>query len=171
MKRITTFFALLGLLFIGCEGSVGPPGPPGIPGEDGINGILGQVFEAEAFFTSGNDYQFLVDIPSNIEVFESDVVIAYILVRVENDLDIWEPLPQTLFFGKDILLYSFDHTLFDVNFFLDGTINLASLDPSFTDGIIFRVAVIPADYAEQIDVNKLENVMQAFKIDKVKRVN
>lgn len=171
MRKITTLFAFLGLLLVACEGSVGPPGPPGAPGEDGTNGILGQVFEVEAFFTSGNDYQYLVDIPSNIEVFESDVVMAYILAGVDNDVDIWEPLPQSLFFGKDILLYGFDHTQFDVNFFLDGTINLASLDPDFKDEIIFRVAVIPAEYAKQIDVDKLENVMKTFEIEKVRRVD
>lgn len=170
MKKIITLF--LGLMFVlsSCEGPVGPPGPPGAPGSDGTNGILGQVFEVEAYFTSGNDYQYLVQIPQSIEVYESDVVMAYILVGVDDGIDIWEPLPQTLFLGKEILLYGFDHTLFDVNLFLDGNVYLPGLDPSYTDEVVFRIAVIPADFAAQIDVNKLDHVMKALNVQKVSKL-
>ena len=171
MRIISTLFLLMTFLFISCEGSVGPPGPPGIPGEDGTNGILGQVIEAQVDFTKNNGYEFFVDIPSYIEVYDSDIIMAYILVAVENDVDIWEPLPQTLFFGNDILLYGYDHTMFDVRFFMDGTVNFGALDPYYTDGIIFRIAIIPADYAKSIDVNKFETVMTALKIENIKRIN
>lgn len=171
MRIISTLFLLMTFLLISCEGSVGPPGPPGIPGEDGINGILGQVIEARVDFNQNNGYEFFVDIPSDIEVYDSDIIMAYILVAVENDVDIWEPLPQTLFFGNDILLYGFDHTMFDVRFFMDGTVNFGLLDPYYTDDIIFRIAIIPADYAKSIDVNKFETVMSALKIESIKRVN
>ena len=112
---------------------------------------------------------YLVDIPTNIEVFDTDVVMAYILTGIDDDVDIWEPLPQTIFFEDGILLYGFNHTFFDVNFFLDGTEDFASLDPLFTDGVVFRVAIIPAAFAETLDLTNINDVMSAMEIENVER--
>jgi hypothetical protein len=175
-KYLTLFTGIAGsfiLLFglVSCEGPAGPPGPPGFDGADGADGLIGTVFEAEVDFNPSNDYSGFVEFPGNVEVFESDVVVAYILTAVEDGTDIWEPLPQTLFFGPDILLYGYDHTVFDIRFFLDGTVVFANLDPVFTDGIIFRIAIIPAAFAEDLDVNNLEDVMNALNVDQVERIN
>jgi hypothetical protein len=174
MRIVSTLFILVTFLFISCEGSTGIPGPPGVPGppgEDGLDGIIGQVFEAQVDFNKSNGYEFLVEIPSDIEVYDSDIIMCYILVGDDNWVDIWEPLPQTLFFGDDILLYGFDHTQFDVNFFMDGTVDFGGLDSFYTDGLIFRIAIIPADYAKSIDVNKMETVIMALKVEDIKRIN
>jgi hypothetical protein len=172
MKNIS----ILVLLFVGiltsCDGGIGPQGPPGFDGFDGLDGadgLIGSIFEVEADFTP-DEYEFFVDIPASIEVFDTDIVMAYILSGVDNDVDIWEPLPQTLFFGNEILLYGYDYTFFDVRFFLDGTINLNSLDPLYTDNIIFRIAVIPADFAESINTLNLDEVMGAMNVERVERV-
>ncbi len=171
MKRITVLLALFALLLISCEGSTGPPGPPGPEGPPGADGLIGSVFEVQVDFTASNGYRAFVDIPSSIVVYESDVVMAYILADVVDGLDIWEPLPQTLFLGNEILLYGFDYTYVDVSFFMDGTVNFGLLDPSFRNDIVFRVAVIPADFARAIDVNDLSQVMRALQTDAVMRVN
>ena len=76
-------------------------------------------------------------------------------------------MPQTLFFGDEILLYGYDYTFADVRLFMDGTVNFAGLDPVFTDGVVFRIAVIPADFAKQVDTGKLEDVLQALDMDEV----
>lgn len=166
--------SIIVLLFVGiltsCEGDIGPQGPPGFDGLDGADGLIGSIFEVEADFNP-NEYEFFVDIPSSIEVFDTDVVIAFILSGVDNNVDIWEPLPQTLFFGNDILLYGYDYTSFDVRFFLDGTIDLNSLDPLYTDNVIFRVAVIPADFAGSINTLNLEEVMDAMNVNNVERIH
>ena len=176
MKRhITLFMAVIGAFvisysFSSCEGPQGPPGPPGLPGADGL---IGSIFEAEVDFTPGNNYIQVIEFPNSIEVFDTDVVVAYILIDVDNGTDIWEPLPQTLFLGNEILLYGFDHTFADIRFFLDGTVDLDLLyqeEPSFTDGIIFRVAIIPADFAQSIDLNKMEDVMNALNVQDVNKV-
>ena len=174
MRIVSTLFLLVTFLFISCEGSTGIPGPPGVPGppgEDGIDGVIGQVFEAEVNFNKSNGYEELVEIPGDIEVYESDIIMCYILVGNDNGVDIWEPLPQTLFFGDDILLYGFDHTQYDVNFFMDGTVDFGGLDPFYTDDLIFRIAIIPADYAKSIDVNKIETVIMALKVENIIRIN
>ena len=170
MKKISLLLSFIVVLFISCEGDPGPPGFDGLDGLDGADGLIGTIFEVEADFTADNGYEYLVDIPLEIEVFDTDVVMAYILTGVDNDIDIWEPLPQTLFFGNDILLYGFDHTVSDVRFFLDGTIDFETLDPLFTDDIIYRVAVIPAAFAEKIDVLNIDEVMNAMKIESIDRI-
>ena len=170
MKKISILVVLFAVLLTACEGEMGPPGPPGLDGLDGADGLIGSIFEVQADFNP-DGFEFFVEIPSTIEVFDTDVVIAYILSGVENNVDIWEPLPQTLFFGNDILLYGYDYTYFDVRFFLDGTIDLYSLSPLYTDNVIFRVAVIPADFAGSINTLNLEEVMAAMNVKTIERIN
>lgn len=169
MKKRYTLI-LLALILISCEGPVGPPGPPGLPGQDGT-GLLGQVFEVVADLNAGTNFEYFVEIPSDIEVFESDVVMVYRLMDVFEGSDIWEPLPQTIFRDSGILLYGFDYTLFDVRLFLDGDADFGRLDRDDTDGLIYRIAIIPADFAKDIDVKKMSKVMEVLKIKDVKRVN
>lgn len=160
MKKLF-LLPLISLLFLSCEGPMGSPGRDGIDGADGIN-IIGQMFEATVSFNSENEYKVFVDIPSQIEIFDTDIIIAYILVGEYEGRDIWEPLPQTLFFENKILLYGYDYTYFDVSFFLDGTVDLDYLDPSFTQNIVFRIAVLPADQVQGLDLNNMDNVLNAM---------
>ena len=157
MKKLL-LLPILALLFISCEG---PMGPPGRDGQDGVN-ILGQIFETTVSFNSNDDYSVFVDIPSQIEVYDTDIIVAYILVGDFEGIDIWEPLPQTLFFEDGTLLYGFNYTLADVSFFLDGTVDLDYLDQGFTQNIVFRVAVLPADAVQGMDLSNMENVLNAI---------
>jgi len=161
--------SFLAVLFISCTGDIGPQGPPGFDGTDGADGLIGSIFEVEVTFTEADDYVFFTEIPTSIEVFDTDIVIAYILAGVDNGVDIWEPLPQTLFFDDGILLYGYDYTLNDVNFFIDGTIDPTTLDALFTDDILFRVAVIPADFATGINTANINEVMSAMNVESVER--
>ena len=170
MKKLFTLLFTASLLFVSCESEPGPPGPPGPSGEDGIN-ILGQVFEAEVDFIAANDFEELVLFRDNVEVFDTDVVVAYILTDIVDGLDVWEPLPQTLFFGDEILLYGFNYTVGDILFFLDGTVDLNNLSPDYTDNIIFRIAILPADMAESVDINSLESVMSAIQNKEIMQLN
>ncbi len=173
MKKILALLTIILILFISCEGPVGPPGPPGPRGQDGLDGvnILGQIFEVEVDFNTGNNFEVFVQFPNQIEVFDTDVVVSYILVGNENGVDIWEPLPQTLFFNEGILLYGFNYTFADIVFFLDGTIFLEDLSSDLTQGIIFRTAILPADAALDLDLNNMESVMGSLKNQEVIRLN
>ena len=170
MKKISVHVLLFAALLTSCEGDIGPQGPPGLDGLDGADGLIGSIFEVEVDFNP-DGYESFVNIPASIEVFDTDIVIAFILSGVDNNIDIWEPLPQTLFFGNDILLYGYDYTYFDVRFFLDGTIDPNSLDPLYINNIIFRVAAIPADFAGSINTLNLDEVMGALNVNNVERVN
>ena len=174
MKKFSMLLSFIAVLFISCEGEPGPAGFDGLNGRDGLDGadgLIGSIFEADITFTADNDYQDLVDFPTSIEVLTSDIVIAYILSGNDNGVDIWEPLPQTLFFEEnDILLYGYDHTDANIRFFMDGTVDFETLDPLYTDGVIFRVAIIPANLATKINTLDINEVMGALKVEKVERV-
>ncbi len=92
-------------------------------------------------------------------------------MEVFDDTDVWEPLPQTIFRGNNILLYGFDYTIFDVRLFLDGTVNFGQLDPEDTDGLIFRIAIIPADFAKGVNLKKMDEVIKALHVEDIKRIN
>jgi hypothetical protein len=146
MKNLLLFLALSATVFLtSCEGDPGPPGEPGI-------NILGQVFEVTVNFTPGNDFSQVVDFPSNVEVFESDAVLVYLLEDVipggGGTIDVWSQLPQTFFIGNNTLVYNFDHTFLDVRLFLDGNFDLTTLGSAFTDNQTFRIAIVPSEFAD-----------------------
>lgn len=170
MKKLFTLLFVSSLLVVSCVSEPGPPGPPGPAGEDGIN-ILGQVFEADVNFNAANNFEELVVFPSEIEVFDTDVVLAYMLTDVVDGLDVWEPLPITLFLGNELLLYGFNYTVGDILFFLDGTVDLNDLPSELTDNIVFRIAILPADMAENVDVSNLDSVMSALQNKEIMQLN
>ncbi len=115
--------------------------------------ILNQVFETTVSFTNSNDYSQLVNIPQDIVVYESDVILVYWLEDVISDgsggtFDVWTPLPQTIYTTQGSFQYSFNHTFIDVFLFLQGDINLDSLSSSLTNNQTFRIAVVGAEFAK-----------------------
>lgn len=147
MKYIVLFLAVSSSFFFSsCEGPTGPPGEPGI-------NILGQVFEVTVDFTVGNDFQQLVSIPNNVEVFESDVILVYWLEDVVpgggGTIDLWSQLPQTIYLdGGGSFQYTFNHSFIDVLLFLQGDIDLSTLGNGFTNDQVFRIAVVPSEFAD-----------------------
>ena len=61
------------------------------------------------------------------------------------------PLPTTYFdTGGGTFLYTFNHTYFDVKFFLDGNFNLNTLGAEWTQNQLFRIAIVPAEYGDAL---------------------
>jgi hypothetical protein len=170
MKTITGLLLILTLIFAAsCEG---PMGPPGIDGIDGDN-LLGTVIEIEGDFTPANDYLLYYAFPNNLEIYDGDVVLVYILwetVQTNNGglTDVWRLLPQTVILNDGVLQYNFDYTTADVQIFLEGTSNFNNLLPAETDDQVFRIAVLPAallksaiiDYKDYNEVMKSLNITQ-----------
>ena len=166
MKYFSNILLAFAVLFFSCEGDPGPPGPPGLDGLNGVN-ILGTVFETQPVnFNAGNEFSTLFSFPNNFEVFDTDVVLVYLLEDVTDDgiggqADIWTPLPQTYFLDEGTLLYSFNHTYFDVAIFLDGDYDLSLTPNGFSQGQIFRIVVVPADAFNSFDLDA-SNFFQVF---------
>jgi hypothetical protein len=144
MKKISAIIILLtSVLILSCEGPVGPPGQDG-------NSLIGSIFEMKGDFKASNNYELFFDFPQNLEIFETDVVLVYILWEVATvngiQTDVWRLLPQTIILDDGILQYNFDYTVNDVRIFLEGTTNFSNLLPAETNNQIFRIAVLPADF-------------------------
>lgn len=164
MKKLFSLLALFSLVLVSCEGDPGPPGPQG---PSGLDGLIGSVFEYQVTFDNLNDDIPVAtyDFPSNLEIFDTDVVLAYVLIDVIEGVDVWEPLPRTLYFNDGgILSYGFNYTAFDIQFFMDGNVDYNSLAIEYTDDLIMRVAVVPADLIAEIDVNDMSQVMSVANI-------
>lgn len=159
MKKLASIIlAVAALIFVSCDGEMGPPG------EDAF---IGTVFEIEGDFTAGNDYTLYTEYPSNLTVYDSDVVLVYILWDVVDGLDIWRLLPQTVVLDEGVIQYNFDYTVADVQAFMEFTVPEGSLRPAETENQVFRIAVLPADFAalKSVDVSDFNSIMKAPNIE------
>ncbi|MGK0386120.1 MAG: hypothetical protein ACI849_000727 [Patiriisocius sp.] len=144
MKNLFLFLSLSSFLFISsCSND----------DDDQEISEIGQVFETTLDFTFDNDYSQLVNIPSYVDVYESDVILVYWLEDVipgnnGESFDLWSPLPQTIYLDGGSFQYTFNHTFIDVLLFLQGDINLNTLGSDFTNNQTFRIAVVPAEFAD-----------------------
>jgi hypothetical protein len=153
-----------------------------VPGHDGKDGesLIGSVFEIKGDFTQSNDWKLYYKFPSTFQVFETDVVLVYILWDQVTDKsgkvqDVWRLLPQTVVLKEGILIYNFDYTLNDVEIFLGGTMDFNKLLPAEYKDQVFRIVVLPADFAMQnsINLNNFDMVMKSLSVqpEAIKRID
>lgn len=151
MKKISTFkiIALL-MVLAGCSGPVGPVGPKGDTGDQGPAGESSYVFEFDKINFTAPNYDVLLTYPSSFEGFDTDVTMVYLLWGTDEvngeTVDIWRPLPQTIFKTNGQLVYNYDFTKNDVRLFLTANISLDGLTAIDTDGWVVRVVVIPGNF-------------------------
>lgn len=158
MKKIITLVFVLAMVLTACSGDQGPAGPPGIDG-----GVLeSSAFEIEIDYNAANNFSHTENY--GFKVLESDVTLVYISWETKDGNETWRLLPQNVIFDDGTLIYNFDFTQTYVNFFLDGTKDLSTLDAEWTQKQIYRVVVIPANNIG-IDVSNLNDVMQAYNIE------
>ncbi len=166
-------------LLAACEGIPGRDGLDGIDGKDGVN-LLGSVFEIEGDFTAANDWTLYFAFPNTIKVFESDVVLVYLLWETvtgsdNKPMDVWRLLPQTIVLDEGILQYNYDFTLADVQVFLGGTVDFNTLLPAESQDQVFRIVVLPADFAinNSLDVSNYNLIMKSLGVpeDRIEKIN
>jgi len=170
MKTITniTFLSLL-LLTASCE----------IYTETDENRViketyLGKIFEVEGDFLKKNDYEIYYSFPTSFKVFETDVVLVYLLWETTTvngkTTDVWRLLPQTILLDDGLLQYNFDYTVKDVKIFLDGTTDFSKLLAAETMDQVFRIAVLPAEFAKlkSVDIGNFNSILNSpeIKLDK-----
>ena len=160
MKKFTLIlFIAITAIFSSCEG------PMGLPGNDGEDGgiMLASIFEIQDNFTSSNDYKLYFEFPNDFEIYNTDIVLVYILWDNVNGLDIWRLMPQTTVLHNGVIQYNFDYTVADVQVYLDFTIPENDLTPADTDNQVFRIAVVPADFTakKSVDINDFNSILHA----------
>lgn len=167
MKKLLSLLVVASVFFVSCS-SDGEPGPPGPPGQDGIDGVnvVGQAFEINVDFIESADYSIFADIPTNIEVLDSDIVLVYWLEFEDNGNDVWNLIPQTIYFDDGQFQYNYNHTAFDVNIYLQGNIDLNTLGERYTQDQVFKIVVLPVDYAENnnVDVSDYQQLKSQLNI-------
>jgi hypothetical protein len=158
MKKIVSVLFVFALLFTSCQGE---------DGEDG--GIfLGQSFEREIDLVATNNYQQTVEIPLNIDLYDTDMVLVYRLLGQSGGYDIWKPLPETVYtnFGEEFQ-YNFEHNFDFVTIFIDApsTFNYNNLLSGDTLDQIFRIVVLPVDFvnSKNIDITNYDEVIKYTK--------
>jgi hypothetical protein len=130
----------------------------GIDGRDGSDGglIVSSAFEIVVDFNIQNNYQIVESY--GFDVYDYDVTLVYILWETDNGQEVWRLLPQsTVFVGGATLNYNFDFTQTDVKLFLEGTANFNNLDAVWTQEVVFRIVVVPADNVSSLDNPKISD--------------
>ena len=178
MKQIYLLFALLTMVvFSSCEGPIGPAGRDGFDGLDGRDGsdgvnTLSQVIEIQTSFDANNGYEQLYTFPQSVQVFESDLILVYLLFEQTTDnqgnsIDVWRLMPQTRILDQGLLQYNYDHTFIDVRLFLESDFDLSLLGAGDLENQIFRIAVVPGEYANagKMNLSSLEEVMHILNVE------
>ncbi|MDY2587577.1 dihydrolipoamide dehydrogenase [Winogradskyella aquimaris] len=165
MRKLTFLLFSLTFLLTACEGDPGPPGPPGLNGQNGVN-FVGQSFERTVNFTNANGYFADIEIPLDIDLLESDMVLVYRLVGVDNDgFDFWRPLPETAYTDDGgEFQYNFDHNFdfVDIYLYAPPSFDLGSIPEINRIDQIFRIVILPVDFinSNNIDINNFNDVVQ-----------
>lgn len=129
------------------------------------NFFVAQSFERTTDLVAPN-YEASFEIPLNIQLVESDMVLVYHLVGVDNEgFDIWRLMPDTVYTndGQEFQ-YNFEHNFDFVTVFIEGpsTFDFNSLVPGDTLDQTFRIVVLPVDFFNSgiVDITNMNDVMQ-----------
>ena len=163
LAQLLILFATISL--VSCEGPMGPIGPPGLDGD----AIIGTIFEIEDDFTPANEYRLVFGFPKSFKMYDTDIVLVYMLWEVYDGKDVWRLMPQTIVLKEiyddwvetDVLQYNFDSTISDVQIFLEGTMDFSTLLPAETKNQVFRIVVLPAAFAAKANVNNFDALIKS----------
>jgi hypothetical protein len=166
MRNILSLITVFALLLTACEGPQGFDGRDGLNGQDGQDGVnfVGQSFERTISFTSDNFYQDSFEIPLDIELLETDMVLVYRLVGESNGSDVWRLLQETVYTNNGgQFQYNFEHNFDFVTVYIDApsTFDFNSLLDSDRIDQIFRTVILPVDFvnSNNIDIYDAQTVM------------
>ncbi|WP_281986296.1 hypothetical protein [Aquimarina aggregata] len=165
MKKILTLFCLTALLLTSCNND-----------DDFDNDTFARTFEVTRTFNAANNFADEAVVPNNVEVFDADVALVFILDPIRSAAeggDVWEPLPKTFNFAPgEFARFSFNF-IFDertnkasIEFVLESD-DLTSLNSDITDNQVFRIVIVPSSFASdsKVDLNDLNAVKSALNLE------
>lgn len=153
------FIILFAFFFTSCgEGPAGPQGPAGPE-------VLPISFEFNATLVQENGFEDFHDIPAQIDVFDSDMVLVYILEDFieEEDLDVWRQLPLTEFTSQGTTIINFDFSAVDIRVFMEANYVMGPNDGF--EGVLMRAVHIPADFLGKFKNDAFKNVQSLNEIE------
>ncbi|WP_036498173.1 hypothetical protein, partial [Nitrosococcus oceani] len=76
-------------------------------------------------------------------------------------------IPQNFFLSGGTIQYVSTHTSNDVQIFIDGNFNMANISTEFTDNQIFRIVILPSEFAPNAKVDKanIDAVMRTLNLE------
>lgn len=138
---------------------------------------IGQTFEVgniDFETTDGFQANVNVVVPNSIVVFNSDVPLVFVLdpiLTAENGVDVFEPLPRTFFFNNGgFAQYRFNFIfdeqtgIFDLDLILESD-DFDALGNDFTQNQVFRIVVVPAEFAQTHSTDNLDTVLSELNLD------
>lgn len=138
---------------------------------------IGQTFEiGNIDFVTADGFQATVNVvvPNTIEVFSSDVPLVFVLDPVataNNGVDVFEPLPRTFFFNNGgFAQYRFNFifdgpsSIFDLDLVLESD-DFDALGADFTQNQVFRIVIVPAEFAQSHSTDDLQTVLSDLNLD------
>lgn len=160
MKKILTILFLTTVILTSCRND-----------DDVDLDTIARTFEVTRTFNATNDFAVEAVVPDNVEVFNADVALVYILDPIKSaqeNGDVWEPLPRTFNFSPS------GFATFRYNFIFDEQQNKASIEivldsddlnalaADITQNQIFRIVVVPSAFAKNTKVDLLDfNAVQS----------
>jgi hypothetical protein len=175
MKTISYIIALVTVLTVtSCEFVTETEESTVVKGET----YIGKIFEIEGDFLKKNDWEIYYTFPKSFKIYETDVVLVYLLWETTkgsngNNMDVWRLLPQTIMLSDGLLQYNYDYTIEDVKIFLKGTTDFNKLLPAETQDQVFRIAVLPAEFAnlKSVNIGDLNSVMKSplLKLERIEK--
>lgn len=158
MRNVILVLGLVVLSLTGCTGPAGPQGPIGPQGTY----VVGKTYEYTVNFTPGNNYEVVIDFPQAI--YESDVVLVYVLEGQDNGNDIWRPVPRPAYFTQGTMSYEYDFTRNNIKLFVDSDFDLSTIPTTWTLDQVFRVVIVPSDRANRLVGSSYEEMIQTFNL-------
>lgn len=138
---------------------------------------IGQTFEVgniDFVTTDGFQANVNVVVPNSISVFSSDVPLVFVLdpiLTAANGVDVFEPLPRTFFFDNGgFAQYRFNFIfdeqtgIFDLDLILESD-DFDSLGNDFTQNQVFRIVIVPSEFAQTHSTDDLGTVLSELNLD------
>ncbi len=142
MKKITLFFAIIGMIMLNaCQRNEIIQEPQ----QD--DDTIAEVFELKGVNFVLNAGQYEIYRVLNPVIFASDNILIYRLAGTINPTTpIWQLIPRTLFLPEGQLDYDFDFSKQDFTIYANGDYNLA-LTPNYLNNQTFRIVIIPGFFS------------------------
>ena len=161
MKNILLLFSTLMFTLISCEGPQGPPGvpgPEGIPGRDANEEITTVVIEEVVDFNSTNNFAPIVPLINGVAPTDTVLVYRGFNVGDNNDILVWEPLPNTIYTDAGSFQYVFNYNEIEVELAINSSFEIAQIDSRDLTGQLFKFVIIPTRELTNVDISNFEEV-------------